>query len=192
MEYVIKKRDFGSTWVHVNGRNAKDETMIIELVHCTNPGGKNSLPYMWYKNGYTDKIMETWLGCHTYVTDSEGNCYGGYDVTSRYDGKRNVINFDWLLEDTDDNMKRIIGECIKLFKSANGKSATEKKIEHIMDVAKERGVEVVAELPKGWKERHCVSDPYGATTIINGMPLLKRVNGKLQKNPDFKEMLMIV
>lgn len=49
MKYKIDKRDFGGTWVHVIGKNAKQETMVIEIVGCENPGGKNSLPYAWYK-----------------------------------------------------------------------------------------------------------------------------------------------
>ena len=32
MKYEIEKRDFGSTWVHVLGKNAKQETMTIEIV----------------------------------------------------------------------------------------------------------------------------------------------------------------
>ena len=59
MQYEIKEPNgFGSTWIKVIGKNAKQETMTIEIVHCENPGGKNSLPYAWYKNGWTDKVME--------------------------------------------------------------------------------------------------------------------------------------
>lgn len=193
MKYEIEERKYGSTWIHVIGENAKRETMTIEIVHCTNPGGSNSLPYAWYKSGRTDKVMETWIGCNTYVHDSEGNCYGGYNVTERHDGKRNVINFDWMLEDTRENMIKIIEACIQIFEAATGKSATEKKIDRIMEVAKERGVEVVTELPAGWKEMHSMTDPVGAVTIINGEErLVRNVNGKLQKNPDFEKMLMFV
>ena len=95
MRYEIEKpKGFGSTWVHVIGKNAKQETMVIEIVHCENPGGNNSLPYLWHKEGWTDKVMETYIGCNTYVHDSENGCYGGYNVTEKFDGKRNVINFD--------------------------------------------------------------------------------------------------
>lgn len=194
MNYEIEKRTFGSTWVHVIGENEKKETMTIEIVHCENPGGNNSLPYAWYKNGWTDKIMETYIGCNTYVHDSEGGCYGGYNVTEKRsdDRKLNVINFDWLLEDTEENRKKIIEECIKLFENAKGKSATEKKMEHIMEVAKERNLEVVYELPEGWKKDNCMTDPWGATTICNGQCFIKKENGKLQKNSAYKRMLLVL
>lgn len=122
MKYEIEKRDFGSTWVHVLGKNAKQETMVIEIVHCENPGGKNSLPYAWYKNGWTDKVMETYIGCHTYVHDSEGFCFGIYNPTTKLsdDGKRSVINFDWLLEDTEENRKKLLRHvlnCLKLLQA---------------------------------------------------------------------------
>lgn len=193
MKYEIEERKYGSTWIHVIGENAKKERMTIEIVHCTNPGGKNSLPYAWHNNGWTNKVMKTWIGCNTYVHDSEGNCYGGYNVTEIYDGKRNVINFDWMLEDTRENMIKIVEACMKLFEAATGKSATEQKIDHIMEVAKERGVEVATELPVGWKELHSMTDPVGAVTITNGKErLVRNVNGKLHKNPEFEKMLMIM
>ena len=192
MQYEIEEpKGFGSTWIKVIGKNAKQETMTIEIVHCENPGGKNSLPYLWYKEGLTDKVMETYIGCHTYVYDSENGCYGGYNVTEKYDGKRNVINFDWLLEDTEENRKKIIEACIELFESATGKSATERKMEHVMEVAKERGMDVVSEIPEGWKKNPLMTDPWGAVTIDNGKPIFIKVGERHKKNPEYKRMLLI-
>ena len=35
MQYEIKEpKGFGSTWIKVLGKNAKQETMTIEIVHC--------------------------------------------------------------------------------------------------------------------------------------------------------------
>lgn len=161
--------------------------MKYEIVHCKNPGGNNSLPYLWYKAGRTNRILESYIGCHTYIYDSENGCYGGYNVTEKYDGNRNVINFDWLLEDTEENRNKIIEACIELFESATGKSATEKKLEHVMEVAKQKGLEVVYELPNGWKKNPLMTDPRGAVTIDNGKPIF--ANHKM--NPMYKRMLLI-
>ena len=197
MKYEIEKRDFGSTWVHVIGKNAKQETMTIEIFATHSDEDKpfakdkNSLPYLWHKNGWTDNVMESYINCHTYVHDSEGGCYGGYNVTEKYDGKRNVINFDWLLEDTEENRKKIIEACIELFESATGKSATERKMEHVMEVAKERGMDVVSEIPEGWKKNPLMTDPCGAVTIDNGKPIFIKVGDRHKKNPEYKRMLLI-
>ena len=194
MKYEIEKRNgFGSTWIHVIGKNAKQETMTIEIVHCENSGGKKAFPYLWYKEGWTDKVMVTYISCHTYVDDSEGNCFGIYNPTVKLsdDGKRNVINFDWMFEDTEENRKKIIEECIRLFESATGKSATEKKLEHVMEAAKERGLEVVSELPEGWKKNPLMTDPCGAVTIDNGERIFIVVDGRPKKNPEYKRMLLI-
>ena len=192
MKYDIEEpKGFGSTWIKVIGKNAKQETMTIEIVHCENPGGKNSLPYLWYKEGLTDKVMETYIGCNTYVYDSENGCYGGYNVTEKYDGKRNVINFDWLLEDTEENRKKIIDACIELFEAATGKSATERKMEHVIEVAKERGMDVVSEIPEGWKKNPLMTDPWGAVTIDNGKPIFIKVGERHKKNPEYKRMLLV-
>ena len=194
MKYEVKEpKDFGSTWIKVIGKNAKQETMKIEIVHCENPGGNNSLPYLWHKEGWTDKVMETYLGCHTYVTDSEGFCFGIYNPTVKLsdDGKRSVINFDWLLEDTEENRKKIIEACIELFETATGKSATEKKIEHVTEFAKEKGIEFVSELPEGWKKNPFMTDPWGAVTVDNGKPVFIKVGDRHKKNPEYKRMLLI-
>lgn len=188
MQYKIEEN---GCWINVLGKNAKQETMVIEIVHCNNPGGNNSLPYLWYKKGWTNKVMETYIGCNTYVYDSEGGCYGGYNVTEKYDGIRNVINFDWLLEDTEENRKKIIEACIGLFEAATGKSATEKKLEHIMEVALSRDEEVVSEIPDGWKKNPLMTDPWGAVTIDNGKPAFIKVSERLKKNPEYKRMLLI-
>lgn len=191
MKYEIEKRNPYITLVHVIGKNAKQETMLIEITHCENPGGNKSLPYLWHKEGWTDKVMETYIDCNTYVHDSENGCYGAYNVTEKHDGKRNVINFDWLLEDTKENRKKIIEACIEQFENATGKSATEKKLEHVMEVAKERGLEVVSKIPEGWKKNPLMTDPWGAVTIDNGKPVLIKVGDKHRKNPEYKKMLLI-
>ena len=193
LNYEIDKRNPYVTWVKVLGENEKQETMTIELIHCENPGGKKSLPYLWYKDGFTDRIMETYVGCNTYVNDSEGGCRGDYNPQTKRseDGKRNMINFDWLFENTKDNRKKIIEECIRRFESATGKSATELKLERINEYAKEHELEVVREIPEGWYKSHSMCVPLGSERIVNGKPLM-RVDGKLIKNPQYKEMLLIL
>ena len=96
-----------------------------------------------------------------------------------------------MFEDTEENRKKIIEECIRLFESATGKSATEKKLEHVMEAAKERGLEVVSELPEGWKKNPLMTDPCGAVTIDNGERIFIVVDGRPKKNPEYKRMLLI-
>lgn len=97
----------------------------------------------------------------------------------------------WVLEDTPENEKKIIDECIRLFESATGKSATDRKIERVMEAATERKLEVVYELPKGWKERNCATDPAGAVTIDNNKKHFIHIDGRTKKNPEYKKMLLI-
>ena len=115
-------------WLNYKGKNSKGETLIVELTKCENPGGKTSLPYLWKKHGFTDKIMETWWGVSTYVTDEKGNCWGKYNprqkpYTRYHKGKlvecRPVINFDWLLEATEENAKKLLAEIERRFLEGN-------------------------------------------------------------------------
>ncbi len=167
--YTVEKGNGNTSFIKVTEPNTKGETLVIEMHECTNPGGKDSLPYLWKKHGYTDRVLETYLSIHTYCTDSEGNCCGRYNPQSKLseDGKRNVINFDWMFENTEENKQKLINEVIRRFESATGKSATEEKMEKINKYAKENGLKVVFEKPDGWRELLGISSPCGSVVITD-------------------------
>lgn len=184
MEYTIEKYTDSLTKIYVTESNQKKETLIIEISECTNPGGKNSLPYLWYKAGYTDKILETYLCIHTYCTDSEGNCFNRYNPQSKRsdDGKRNVINFGWMFENTEENKRKLINEVIRLFESAMGKSATQEKMEKSEKYASENGLDIVTKKPEGWRELLGVASPVGSVVITNR---------KSFRQKDYKRTLLV-
>lgn len=168
-KYTVEKKCGSITLIHVTEPNAKKETLLIELSECENPGGKNAIPVLWHKHGFTDRVLDTYICIHTYVTDSEGNCFGRYNPQTKLseDGKRHVINFNWMFENTEENKQKLIDECIRLFESAIGKSATQEKIEKCEAYAKENNLEIVNEKPKGWRELFGVSSPCGSVVITN-------------------------
>lgn len=190
LKYTIEKKEYSNTdIITVIGKNAKQETMTMEITHCTNPGGVSSLPNMWYKNGYTDIILNTYLCVDTYVYDSEGNCWGLYNIQT--EDNRNVINFDYMLEDTPENMTKLIEACINLFESATGKSATEIKVDKINEFAAENNMEVINEMPEGWIEFPRMGEPYGSVRVANGKKLQK-VDGKFIRNRNYQDALLII
>ena len=184
MEYNIEKGNGGITWIHVTEANKKEETLTIELVECTNPGGKDSLPYLWHKAGYTDKILDTYLCIHTYCRDSEGNCCGQYNPQTKKsdDGKRNVINFEWMFENTEENKQRLINEAIRLFESATGKSATQEKMERCEKYASENNLSILSTKPDGWHELLGITTPIGSVVITDR---------KSFKQKDYKRALLV-
>ena len=103
--------------------------IIIELNKCEDCNLQNSLPKLWKKQGYIDRVLETYWGIQTYVTDAEGNSFGRYNPQHKLseDGKRIVINFEWMFEATPENKERLINEVYRLFSSAKGLTATEEK-----------------------------------------------------------------
>lgn len=103
--YKVKRQKFGPINVEVQETNAKKETMVIELYECTNPGGKNSLPHLWYKEGWTETELETYLSMNTYVTDSEGNCRGTEFFVENLCGYPQEQVFDLLSKIVSDQME---------------------------------------------------------------------------------------
>lgn len=99
-------------------RNAKGEKLCVEIGRTDFYGNsKDSLPALWYKNGYTNEIMQNWWNVQTYVTDKDGECYGAYNPTIKPApaAKRFVINFDWHLSATEENFRKLIEEVKRQF-----------------------------------------------------------------------------
>ena len=97
--------------------NEKGEKLCIEIGCCVDAGGKNSLPALWYKKGYTKELIREWWSVQTYVTNKKGECYRAYDPTIRksWDGKRFEVNFDWHLKATPENFRKLLEEILRLF-----------------------------------------------------------------------------
>ena len=112
-KYLVEEMAPDIRWfVSFRERNAKGEKITVEFTVCDDPDISDSLPKQWYKNGYTDHILKTWWNVQTYAEDSEGKCSGKYNPRTKLseDGKRHVINFDWMLEATEQNAERLFRE----------------------------------------------------------------------------------
>lgn len=97
--------------------NGMGEKICIEIGLCVNPGGKNSLPSLWHKKGFTKEVIHDWWSVQTYVTNRKGECYRAYDPTIKksWDKKRWEINFDWHLAATPENFKKLLEEILRRF-----------------------------------------------------------------------------
>ena len=72
-----------------------------------------------------------------------------------------------MFENTEENKQKLIDECIHIFESVRGKSATQEKIEKCEAYAKENNLEIVNEKPEGWSELNGVYCPHGSVVITN-------------------------
>lgn len=102
-----------------NGTTPRGERVIVEMSECY-PSieigwGKNDLPSLWHKAGYTKEVLPNYICVNTYVHESDGACYGKYNPQDceTWDGKRYVINFDWMLTVSDENRDRLLAEVVR-------------------------------------------------------------------------------
>ena len=77
---------------------------------------KSDLMNLWKKHGYISETLPTHICIDTYYTDCNNNCYGFYNITHKRseDGKRTVVNFDYLREWNDDNIDELAAECLRM------------------------------------------------------------------------------
>lgn len=102
-------------------KNNKNEKLVVEITDCYYDNtSKNSLPNLWFRNGYTNKLYDNALHVDCYCYDEKNNCFSKYNPTIKLSGdkKRNVINFKWLLEVSKKNKEKIIKEIYKKFMGA--------------------------------------------------------------------------
>lgn len=93
-----------------NEKNDKGESIAVELSLCEDFGGKNSLPKEWHRLGYTSEVLSDYWGITVYVTDKDGNCWGRYNPTSKHNGKRPVIDFEYMMRATRANAFKLFKE----------------------------------------------------------------------------------
>ncbi len=109
-EYTVEKVTETRSLYTFSEVNGKSEKIVIELLECTNSKSKKSLPCLWVKHGFIDRILDTYLCVNTYVTDKNGNCAMQYNPQI----KAGKINFEWMFEVSEDNKQRLIDEIFRL------------------------------------------------------------------------------
>lgn len=172
-KYMVEQVAEGRWFYRFTDVNEKGEKLIIELMKCEDYSSKKSLPKLWKKSGYLDRVLETYWCIETYVKDTEGNFYGMYNPQHKLskDKKRMVIDFDWMFEATEENREKLINEVYQLFSSAKGETATEEKIRKIKEYAVNNNIEIYETIPNGWKEIDmCLNAPVGTVWISNMAP----------------------
>ncbi|MGL5329291.1 MAG: hypothetical protein ACRDD7_08485 [Peptostreptococcaceae bacterium] len=188
--YTTEERANNGFTVKFKDKNKKGESLLIDFTYCQNDVSySRSLPNLWFKNGYIDRILETYWCIDVEIKDTEGRSWRKYEPTSKLseDKKRMVINFEWMLEATEENKQKLIDEVYRLFMSATGKSATEEKIDKVKEYAKKNDLEVVTEVPEGWIKKNYASDPCGSISVCNTNWTLKAI-----KDGTFKRKLLLV
>ena len=123
MNYTAQKMTETRTVYTFSEQNRNGERLQVELVEVRPDNrSKSSLPNLWQKHGYTKKRLESYFSVATYATDAEGVCCGRYNPQTKVEavnGKpRAVINFDWMLEVTEQNRERLLRECYNRFINA--------------------------------------------------------------------------
>ncbi len=96
-----------------NELNNKGEKIQIELCYNYHDNtSKNSLPVLWKKHGYIDRVLTSYITIDTYATDKNGNCWGKYNPQVKENGR--TINFNYMLEVNKQNREKLIDEVYKL------------------------------------------------------------------------------
>ena len=183
-EYTIKQTAETVWFYTFTDTNAKGEKLIIELNKCEDwKESKKSLPKLWKKGGYINRVLETYWSIQTYVKDSEGNSYGMYNPQVKKENGKPSINFDWMFEATEKNKQKLINEVYRLFSKATGETATEIKHKKIKEFAQNHNVTIYKTIPQGWQIlKNALTAPNGAEWISNMKPF---------KSGNRKEALLI-
>ncbi len=114
LEFVtdVEYLALGRYLVEVEPQRENERFQIeLSLVFPDN-NNKNSLPNLWKNSGLTDKVLESYICLKTYFTNENG-CFGICNPTIKKNSC--ALDFDWVLEATEENIKKIVGEAIQLY-----------------------------------------------------------------------------
>lgn len=115
---VKKTYDFGNRKVWET-TTCNGNKLLIEISKTHHdPNFKRGLMHLWLKEGVVRKFMTTTLHLQTYYYDDHGNCIGRYNPQVKYGTKFNTVNFDYLLEATEENELFLIKEVLRLANQA--------------------------------------------------------------------------
>ena len=110
--------------LNYKNQNSKGESLTVEISYCDpDNSDKKSLPNLWKKSGYIDRVLENYLVLHTYVEDENG-CWDRYNPQTkpytRYEKGKcvesiKIINFDWMFEAIPENVIKLLNEVERRF-----------------------------------------------------------------------------
>ena len=109
---ILKQRTDTSYEVRFIEKNNLNEYLILQINEVYPPKCKNSLPNLWKKYGFTDKILDNYYILDVCAFDENGYEYHKYNpqIAKKSVGNRS-INFDYMLEVSEANMYKLI-ECV--------------------------------------------------------------------------------
>lgn len=128
MNWILKNNYNNIRYVYeypIKNKLGEKITVVISKVDC-DLKNKKSLMNLWVKNGFLSKPFENYWGINCNVFDSKGNEFKKYDFDfieaqfykNKCRGCRLVINFDWIIEATEENKILILNAIEKNFLDA--------------------------------------------------------------------------
>lgn len=87
--------------------------LIVDVCKCEPDNTHaNSLPNLWKNHGYMDHVLPNYWSLDVFAYDKKGNCWGRYNP--QIIPKTNKINFDWMMEATEENLNKLLEEVCRL------------------------------------------------------------------------------
>lgn len=132
---IIEKMGEHRTFYKFTEKNKKGETLVVEIseTFVDNSLKSDTLPKLWKNHGFTNKLYNSYLNVNCYVTDKNGTCWGRYNPTEKLaeDGKRNVINFDYMLEVSEENKKYLLDLIYKMFMAGTKETISKEEYKNL-------------------------------------------------------------
>lgn len=88
-----------------------DKKFIIEVYFCE-IHGKNTIPELWFKNGYTNKVLNKYMCISTCCRNKDGILSAKFNPQIK---GIHEINFDYMLESNQENLKKLIDKTIEMY-----------------------------------------------------------------------------
>ncbi len=109
---IIKIKGFAGRRFLLHIEPVRDDKEFIIEVYFREVYGKNAIPELWFKNGYTNKVLNNYMCISTCCRDKDGILSAKFNPQSK---GIHEINFDYMLESNQENLKKLIDKTIEMY-----------------------------------------------------------------------------
>ena len=109
---IIKIKGFADRRFHLYIEPVRDDEEFIIAVDFCEYYGKNTIPELWFKNGYTNKVLNKYMCISTYCRDKDGIFSAKFNPQIK---GIHEIDFDYMLESNQENLKKLIDKTIEMY-----------------------------------------------------------------------------
>lgn len=109
---IEKLCETGTRYTFADKCSIGGELIVDVSESIPNNANASSLPNLWKRNGFMDRVLDSFWSLTVFAFDADGNCYGMFNP--QHEIGTNKLDFAWMLEATPENLTKLLDKVCEL------------------------------------------------------------------------------